>query len=221
MTSYYLLWQLADSGFPAGSFAHSGGLEAAIQHGYVKDAADVAALAQHVLAGTGRSSLPVVRAGHCDETALVELDRFCDAFLTNPVAHRASCQLGHAFLASTSRAFPEAGIHMLSARISADSLNGHYAPIFGIVTRRLEIELRDAERLFLYLSIRGIASSAVRLGAIGAYDAQRLISRLGSQIEEVADRCAALAVLDAAHTSPLVDLFQAKHDTLYSRLFQS
>jgi urease accessory protein len=221
MTAYYLLWQLADSGFPAGSFAHSGGLEAALQHGYVKDAADVESLARHVLTSTGRGSLPIVRVAHADEMALVELDRFSDAFLTNPVAHRASCSLGRAFLTSTNRAFPDAGIQRVTDRISAESLTGHYAPVFGVVTRRLGVELRDAERLFLYLSIRGTASSAVRLGAIGAYDAQRLISRLASQIEEVADRCAGLSVLEVAQTSPLLDLFQARHDRLYSRLFQS
>jgi len=221
MTAYYLLWQLADSGFPAGSFAHSGGLEAAVQHGHVKDAADVARLAGHVLANTGRSSLPIVRASYIDETLWRELDRFSDAFLTNPVAHRASCALGRAFLASAARAFPEAQIDPDLNALSRESLSGHYAPVFGSVTRRLGVELRDAERLFLYLSVRGIASSAVRLGVIGAFDAQRVVSFLGKQIEEVVDRCADLSVADVAQTAPLVDLFQATHDRLYSRLFQS
>src|SRR5450432_522762 len=38
----WLLWQLADSAFPTGGFAHSGGLEAAWQHGEIRGAEDLA-----------------------------------------------------------------------------------------------------------------------------------------------------------------------------------
>ena len=37
----WLLWQLADSAFPTGGFAHSGGLEAAWQNGEVSNRGDV------------------------------------------------------------------------------------------------------------------------------------------------------------------------------------
>ncbi|MDB5296990.1 MAG: putative urease accessory protein UreF, partial [Phycisphaerales bacterium] len=33
----WLLWQLVDSAFPTGGFAHSGGVEAAWQHGRLRD----------------------------------------------------------------------------------------------------------------------------------------------------------------------------------------
>jgi urease accessory protein len=36
----WLLWQLADSAFPTGGFAHSGGLEAAWQHGEIRNSAE-------------------------------------------------------------------------------------------------------------------------------------------------------------------------------------
>src|ERR1700730_15383665 len=106
----YLLWQLADSGFPAGGFAHSGGLEAAIHHGLVADRASVRAFASHALVQAGRSGLPLASAAHRQPETLAELDRLSDAFLTNPVAHRASCAQGRAWLTSSSRSFPEAGI---------------------------------------------------------------------------------------------------------------
>src|ERR1700737_3367820 len=81
----YLLWQLADSGFPAGGFAHSGGLEAAMQHGRVADGIGLRVLARHALVQAGRSGLPLVRAVHRQPQLLAELDRLSDAFLSQPV----------------------------------------------------------------------------------------------------------------------------------------
>src|SRR5213082_2608688 len=99
----YLLWQLADSGFPAGGFPHSGGLEAAVQHGHVAGSAGVRVFARHALLQAGRSGLPFLTAVHRQSPMLAEVDRLCDAFLTNPVAHRASCAQGRAWLVTSSR----------------------------------------------------------------------------------------------------------------------
>jgi urease accessory protein len=217
----YLLWQLADSGFPAGGFAHSGGLEAAVHHGRVADDAGVRAFAGHALVQAGRSGLPLAAATHRQPERLAELDRLSDAFLTNPVAHRASCAQGRAWLASSSRSFPEAGIAAITEQVARGSLNGHYAPLFGAVTARLQIDVGDMQRLFLYLTARGIGSAAVRLGVIGAYEAQEIQAGLAGEIDRIAESCADLSPLDIAQTAPLVDLFQSTHDRLYSRLFQS
>src|SRR6185312_5576255 len=53
-----LLLQLGDSAFPAGGFAHSGGLEAAAQLGEVKGAEAVRAFCEQSLWQTGRGALP-------------------------------------------------------------------------------------------------------------------------------------------------------------------
>jgi urease accessory protein len=217
----YLLWQLADSGFPAGGFAHSSGLEAAMHHGFVADDAGVRAFAGHALVQAGRSGLPLASAAHRQPEKLAELDRLSDAFLTNPVAHRASCAQGRAWLASSSRAFPAAGLEALQEQVRRDSLHGHYAPLFGAVTARLRIDLRDMQRLFLYVTARGIGSAAVRLGMIGAYEAQEIQAGLAGEIDRIAESSADLGPLDIAQTAPLIDLFQSTHDRLYSRLFQS
>ncbi len=98
----FLLWQLIDSGFPSGGFAHSGGLEANALHGHVEDAAGVLTFARQALAQAGRSALPIVTAVHQDPGRLVELDRLSDVFLSNPVANRASRAQGRALLPSVS-----------------------------------------------------------------------------------------------------------------------
>jgi urease accessory protein len=217
----YLLWQLADSGFPAGGFAHSGGLEAAMQHGRVADGIGLRVLARHALVQAGRSGLPLVTAVHRQPHLLAELDRLSDAFLSQPVANRASCAQGRAWLASASRSFPGAGIETIEEESRRDGLAGHYAPVFGAVTARLHIDVRDAQSLFLYLAARGLGSAAVRLGLIGAYEAQEIQTWLSGEIDRIIDRCADVGPLDIAQTAPLLDLFQSMHDRLYSRLFQS
>jgi urease accessory protein len=217
----YLLWQLADSGFPSGGFAHSGGLEAAVHHGLVADDASVRMFARHALLQAGRSGLPLASAAHCQPGRLAELDGLSDAFLTNPVAHRASCAQGRAWLASSSRSFPEAGLEALEEQVERESLNGHYAPLFGAVTARLQIDAREMRRLFLYVTARAIGSAAVRLGLIGAFEAQAIQAGLAGAIDRIAESSAGLEPLDIAQTAPLIDLFQSTHDRLYSRLFQS
>jgi urease accessory protein len=219
--SNFLLWQLADSGFPAGGFAHSAGLEAAMHHGYVRDAATVCAFAQHAVLQAARGALPLATAVHRDPGSLAEMDGLSDVFLSNPVAKRASCAQGRALLSSAARSFPRAPVAPIEDCVRRDDLGAHYAPLFGAIMNALGVEVLDAQRLLLYLAGRGIGSAAVRLGLMGAYEAQELQSLLGPHINRAVERFADLDPLDIAQTAPLADLFQSTHDRLYSRLFQS
>ena len=62
--SDWLLWQLADSAFPSGGFAHSGGLEAAWQQGEVRSRDLLTGFIQHSLTQLGRSVLPFISESH-------------------------------------------------------------------------------------------------------------------------------------------------------------
>ena len=216
-----LVWQLIDSGFPSGGFAHSAGLEAAVQHGHVTDGAGVHAFARQSLAQCGRSALPLATAAHRRPEDVAELDRLSDVFLSNPIANRASRAHGRALLTSVARSFPDAQVASVEARIRIDGLVGHYAPLFGCIFNLLDVNLIDAQRAFLFIASRGVSSAAVRLGIVGAYDAQAMQADLAAHIETVIQECGALGPHEIAHTAPLIDVFQSTHDRLYSRLFQS
>lgn len=216
-----LIWQLIDSGFPAGGFAHSGGLEASVQHGRVADAAGVLSFARQALAQAGRSALPLVTAAHREPASLQQLDRLSDIFLSNPIANRASRAQGRAFVTCVVRSFPRAGLSHVEARVRAEALGCHYAPVFGVVLEILAVEMAEAQRAFLFMTVRGVASAAVRLGLIGAYEAQEAQALLAPEIERTIQRCGGLAPAEIAQTAPLIDLCQSTHDRLYSRLFQS
>src|SRR5258708_29349492 len=105
----WLLWQLADSAFPTGGFAHSGGLEAAWQHGEVRDRNDLSTFIEASLSQFGHGSFPLILAAHRHPDKFPELDRLCENFTTNHVANRASRLQGQALLSSARRIFGISG----------------------------------------------------------------------------------------------------------------
>ena len=86
----WLTWQLVDSAFPTGGFAHSSGLEAAVQQGEVTTAAELERFVGAALWQAGYSSMPLANAAFDEPYRLCMLDALCDAFTTNHVANRAS-----------------------------------------------------------------------------------------------------------------------------------
>ncbi|MCI0540575.1 MAG: hypothetical protein L0Z50_35695 [Verrucomicrobiales bacterium] len=221
MRTDWLLWQLADSAFPVGGFGHSSGLEGASQHREVRNGDDLIAFIQAVLVQARRGALPFVKAAHQRERALPDLDRMCDAFLSNHVANRASRVQGQAFLASATRSFGTDALKTLRTLVLQEGLPGHWPCLFGAVTARLGLELPDTLRLFVFMQLRGMISAAVRLGIVGPLEGQGIQHGLSLMAEDAAIGMECLSLDGIAQTAPLLDLFQGTQDRLYSRLFQS
>ena len=213
----WLLLQLADAAFPTGGFAHSGGLEAAAALGEVKDEQSLRAFARAALWQAGLSSLPFVAAAHAEPSRFDELDRACDAMLTNHVQNRASRAQGRAVLSVTSEVFRRDALALTRDRATC----AHLAPSFGLATRAIDLARRDALAVFAHGALRGVVSAGVRLGVVGPHAAQRIQHDLAPMLDEVVAAGERTSVDDAAQPSPLVDVWQGQHDRLYARLFQS
>lgn len=225
----FLVWQLMDSAFPTGGFAHSSGLEAAWQHGEVRGRAELLSFAEISLEQLGHAGLPFVTAGFDAPEKLAELDQLCDAFTTNHVANRASRAQGQAFLTAVERIFPErraptlllAGLETKLAESVAGAPFAHFAPVFGACLRQLEISRETTARMFFFNHLRSLLAAAVRLNITGPMEAQVLQHKLSAKAELVRQQCEALTLAQLAQTAPLLDLWQGAQDRLYSRLFQS
>lgn len=218
----FTLLQLADSALPTGGFAHSAGLEAMIQAGELDG---VAPFCEDIIEQTARGALPLVAVAWDEPARLAELDALAAATLWSHVAARASRAQGRALADLAERSF---GV-VIAERQAATNLDSgdsrsalrepHFAPVFGAVARRLGVARDETLAAFLHVTLRSVLSAAVRLGACGPAEAQRIHLGLHPAL------AAALAndhSLDSlAQTSPVLELVQATHDRMYSRLFQS
>jgi urease accessory protein len=207
--------QITDAGFPTGGFAHSGGLEAAIAHGAIQSVDELESFFAEALWQIGHSALPFVNVTFDDSHKLQECDEFNHAFLSNHVANRASQVQGRTFFTTCQKAF---GLDDL--KMNPD-FHFHYAPVFGFVMKSLSMERELMQRSFLHIALRGMISASVRLGMIGPYQGQQILTRFHSKLEEVIAKCQHYQLDDVAQTAPLIDIYQNNQDQLYSKLFQS
>jgi urease accessory protein len=213
------VWQLVDSAFPTGGFAHSWGLESAWQCGEVPDESALERFVRDSLLQASRAALPLVNAAHTASSPFDRLDALCDAFLTNPVANRASRAQGRALIATCARTWPIASLMALDVEVKRGC--GHAAPVFGATMRALDIPRPIAQRMFLFMTARGVLNAAVRLGIVGSYRAQQMQAASTADLEAIVEAGADLDEDDLTQSAPIIDLMQAAHDRLYSRLFQS
>jgi urease accessory protein len=167
------LLQLADSGFPSGAFAHSFGLETAIDERRVFDAATLEGWLRAYLLGSlaplDGGALVLTFAG----VEALLLDEIVSAALFCEEIRAANAALARATL----RTYASLGLssHRLAAyesAISADGANGIAAIATALGYEVAGIPCRDALQAFFSASLAALAGAAARAVPLG----QRAIS---------------------------------------------
>jgi len=142
--SDWLTWQVVDSAFPTGTFAHSWGLESAWQHGEVDGAPALRAFLDASIQQAGYAALPLVNAAFDAPDELEAFDEIADAFLINAVANRASRVQGRTLAATAARVWSVPALEAIELRVQDGC--AHAAPVSGAVFRVLGLTRSSTQR---------------------------------------------------------------------------
>lgn len=198
------------------------------------------------------TALPYVLEAYRAPHRLEELDNDFDASTPCTVARRASVAQGKALLSVWERSFKShyhadhedrlaqgqsdpgitkeivAILTTFSASVRASSQdelpsNAHLAPLWGVITLLLRVDLRSAAYLFIFSHARTVVSAAVRASVLGPYQAQAVLAAtdLQKQIDSLVEKYWARSTAEAGQSVPVVDLWVGRHEKLYSRIFNS
>jgi urease accessory protein len=221
MAALTTLLLLADGRLPSGGHAHSGGLEAAVAAGRVRDLSTVEAFLNGRLATVGlvAAAFAAATVHRCVTSGrLEELDHGLDARTPSPGLRRASRAQGRALL--------RAGRAMWPPRDLPPHPEGpHHPVVLGAIAASAGLSPRDAAVVAAYGSITAPASAAVRLLALDPYPVHGLLAGLAAACDRTADQAAATADRDVddlpAASAPLLDIGAEHHATWEVRLFAS
>lgn len=217
----WVIWQWIDSAFPAGALAHSAGLEAAWQAGEVPDTAHLREYLAVLLRQTARLAVPFVTGVCRQPERFDQLDRQLDRLMSNHVANRASRAQGQAMLSSATKVFASQGLAQCRSAARSQGAPMHLPTVVGRVAASLGVAAPRAAQMFLFLTLRGGLSAAVRLGIVGPLEAQSIQGDLSPLGQALAASAADLPPDTAAQIAPVAEILQGSSDRLYSRLFVS
>ncbi|MEU2507225.1 urease accessory UreF family protein [Streptomyces sp. NPDC007863] len=212
---------LADGRFPAGGHAHSGGAEAAVKAGRVRDAASLEAFCRGRLHTAGLTAAGLA-AGAALGLDPHELDAAADARTPSPALRAAARRLGRQLMRAARATWPGPGLDALAA---AFPRGAHQPVVLGATARAAGLGPEDAAHCAAYESVGGPATATVRLLGLDPYQATAVLARLAPEMDEVAARATAAARegVDAlpAASAPLLDITAEQHAAWPVRLFAS
>ena len=229
------LLQLADACFPSGGFAFSNGLESLAKLGYLKRMEDFREYLECHLDQVTSAEMPFFNSayraagyewdtapgGSYPEPGFETVVREWDAWLFLPSQRRGSLAQGQAWSRAMEEAHGLPSVRAIRPWFAERKLPLHFLMALGASLRAAGMCLADGQSLLLHMALRDQLGAAVRLGLLGSLQAQKLhreYIRIGEDFRRMRRHWDyGLSVRSA----PMIDLGQASHPHLYSKLFQS
>ena len=223
MSDLLTILQHADSAFPSGSFGFSNGIEglaamdAPLDRSGLRDV--VAMILRHRWATSDRIAVALAHRAKDDLGKLAEIDQAVEAATLAEPLRSGSKRNGNALLAAHIRLRTQ-GAAGLRSEIEAGNAHGHLPLVQGFVWRVNGMGEADAILVSGYSTASGLIAAAVRLGRIGAVEAQGVLAHLLPTIAELA---APPVPPDAEIESfmPWVDIAASRQARAHLRLFAS
>lgn len=217
---------LGDGRFPAGSYAHSLGLEQAIADGLEAEAVSdfIAARLRLVAEPEARIAVAARRGARSDgvEGALAVDEEFA-ARCPSPVLRESARRLGGALLRSAAAVWPAADAALIERYRHASPTTPRPVAL-GVVAAATGLADEQLAALALYDDAATVASAALKLLPLDPADASRWVAELRRWIEAAARTVAADGRPLAEQPAPAaigLELAAAVHHDRRERLFVS
>jgi len=218
--------RFVDSFFPSGGFAFSSGLEAAVKDGAVRDGRDLARYVEDLLVhGISKREATVAAVAHQAvrvgtlETAFT-VDRELDALKIGRESRLASRQMGRQVIrVSAEQILDNRLIRKSRAAIDEGRTPGHLPVSLGLTLAACGWSRQDTVAAFLYQTVQGFVSAAMKLLPIGQQEGQHLLKRWAPLLADLSRMAKPQEALVA--WAPVHDIYSMRHARLESRLFRS
>ncbi len=219
------LLQITDSSFPLGGFAFSSGLESAAKLGLITDVTNFVIYLNNYLHQTACSEIPYIKSAfELTEDRYRRLEplykRF-NAFVNIPTMRQASVTQGRSLLLAFGAAYNDVPIEDFANWLKERKLTSHFVPTFGVCVKLAGLRIGEALFSYCYMALRDQIGAAVRLGLFGPQEGQRFLSELLDKVPAVLSAVQDLRYLQAVRTCVCLEIAQAHHSRLYSRMFRS
>jgi urease accessory protein len=208
---------LSDGRLPAGAHAHSGGVEAAVGQGRVRDLDTLAAFLRGRLATAGlvAAAFAAAAAASPSPRRWVALDAGLDARTPSPALRKASRAQGRALLRAGRAMWTVTGL----------PAEPHHPVALGAVAAAAGLAPARAALVAAYGTVTGPAAAAVRLLALDPYPVQGVLAAVAADCDRTVELAAGYAHSDVddlpAAGAPLLDISAEDHATWEVRLFAS
>ena len=220
-SSQFRLWQLISPSLPVGAYAYSGGLEAAVEAGWVTDRHEAAEWIGSLLGfGLGHLDVPVFKRlyENC-QTGDGKTFHYWNSYL---LASRESAELqqedkhlGRALY----RLLTDLEVQMQP--FCAEYEDYAYCAMFAHASSAWEIPLQDALQGLLWSWCENQVAAAIKLVPLGQTAGQQLLTELQEQIPDCIQHGLGLSDEEIGFTLPGLGIASALHEIQYSRLFRS
>ena len=221
------LLQSSDSMFPTGAYAHSYGMEGAVQDGLIKDIADFRAFINDmVIPGLEKLELPAAAAAFtaaqdADLTRLCELDQRYGAMKPSRELREATARTGRQRLLLNLEIADEPFWRDIEQARLAKRLEAYEPIVLGTQGALGQMPLDDTLGLAFYHGLTPFVNAALKLVRMGQLACQKILSEALAQTAEVVDKAKQISTEEMGWLCPALDISSARHETSFSRLFIS
>jgi urease accessory protein len=214
--------QHADSAFPSGSFAFSNGIEglsvmnAPLDRRGLQDV--VTLCLRHRWATSDRVAVALTHRANGDFDRVACVDHAVEAATLAEPLRAGSKRNGNALLAAHVR-LATPGARELRTLIEGAELHGHLPVVQGFVWRARNMSETAAVAVSGYSTAAGLIAAAVRLGRIGAVEAQSVLAAALATVADLSTPIPPAAEIESF--MPWVDAAASRHARAHLRLFAS